>query len=77
MKWTLISKWANDHGYKVDREKLAPKEYHYTWSKDTDGGEAFHVRDLAIAVFNHLTDGRWIEYQQNYTPPEQEIKYYV
>ena len=77
MKWSLISQWAKEHGYEVDREKLEPKKYRYTWSKDTDGGEAFHVRDLATAVFNHMTDGAWIEYQKNYVPPQKEITYYV
>ena len=77
MKYSEISKWAKTQGYKVDREKLAPKTYLYTWEKDGDSGEEHHVSDLATAIFNHMTDNRWLEYQQNYVPPQKEVKYYA
>lgn len=73
MKWTEISKWAKSRGYKVDREKLAPKTYLYKWSKDGVSGEEHHLFDLAKAIFNHLSEGIWIEYQNNYVRPIKEF----
>lgn len=73
MKWSEVSKWAKSHGYKVGREKLAPKTYLYTWSKDDAGGTENHVTDLATSIFNHLSKGVWIEYQKNYVRPIKEF----
>ena len=77
MKYSEISKWAKDQGYTVDREKLAPKTYLYTWEKDGDSGEEHHVFDLAKAIFNHLSDYKHVTYQENYVKPEKEVRYHV
>jgi hypothetical protein len=74
MKWTEISKWAKSLDYKVSREKIEPKVYKYTWSKDTSGGEEDHVRDLAVTIFNHHTNNRWVDHQNNYVAPIKEFK---
>ena len=74
MKWTEIQRWAKDKGYNVDREKLAPKKYLYTWSKDDCSGTEHHVSDLATSIFNHLTDNKWLDYQKAYTTPEPDYE---
>ncbi len=74
MKWTEISKWAKSLDYKVDREKIAPKQYKYTWSKGEDSGEEDHVYTTAKAIFNHHTNNRWVDHQNNYVAPIKEFK---
>lgn len=74
MKWTEIKKWASNQGYTVDREKTAPRTYLYTWSKDDSSGTEHHVSDLAKSIFNHLTDNKWIGYQEAYTTPEPDFE---
>jgi len=74
MKWTEISKWAKGWGYKVDREKLAPKTYLYKWSKDDSSGEEHHVSTLATSIFNHMTNNKWLEYQRTYVKPIKEFR---
>jgi len=69
MKWTEISKWAKSLDYKVDREKLAPREYKYFWSKGDSDGVEYHVYDTAKVIFNHHTNNRWVEHQNNYVRP--------
>lgn len=76
MKHTMIQKWAKDHGYKVDRTKT-DDGYLYTWESvdSAAAGTATSVFDTAKAVFNHMTDGRWIAHQESYVPLEKEEKW--
>lgn len=74
MKWTEIQRWAKDQGYTVGREKVAPRQYLYSWSKDDVTGEECTVRSFAKAVFNHLSNNRWLEHQENYVAPIKEFK---
>lgn len=62
-----VKKWAKDKGYIVTKEKGEPVVY--TWYKADNSsikGSAPSVSKVATAVFNHMTDNKWIEYQRNY-----------
>lgn len=72
MKITEIKRWAKDWGYTIikdkgDEENGDPVQYY--WSKDDDPsvtGVAPSVSKVATAVYNHMTDNKWLEYQQQY-----------
>ena len=73
MKWSLIKSWAKDHGYTSFREKTDridnPNEYDYYWGKTDDPavtGCAISVSTLAIDIYNHMTDNRFVEHQERY-----------
>lgn len=70
-----IKKWAKDKGYAVVKDK---DDNRYYWSKlDSDdltaSGVAKSVSKLARAIFNHITDNKWIDHQQEYDK-NKEIK---
>lgn len=62
--WAEISKWAKSHGFKVNK-----KDGLFCWSKlesaDISGQES-SFDDMIKAVFNTITDGKWIEHQKKY-----------
>lgn len=71
MLWKEIKSWAKDKGYKVDRKKIegSDNSYHYTWVKiddDTISGSSTSVSKLAFALYNHITDNMYLEYQEQY-----------
>ncbi len=79
MNWTNIKRWAKDQGYTCVREKTTnsanPNQYDYYWAANDDvavTGLAFSISSLAKDVFNHMTDNRHLEHQENYEP---EIKH--
>lgn len=68
MLWKEIKTWAKNKGYTVVKDKDDGKYY---WTKlDSDdpniGGVTTSVSKLATAIFNHLTDNKWIEHQTQY-----------
>jgi len=73
MKWSLIKSWAKDHGYTSFREKTDridnPNEYDYYWGKTDDPavtGCAISVSKLAMDIYNHMTDNKFVEHQERY-----------
>jgi hypothetical protein len=66
MKWSEIKKWAASYGYSTLKEKGTEN---YLWTKDDDPtvtGIANGVRDLSTQIYNHITDNKWVEYQEEY-----------
>jgi hypothetical protein len=64
MIWGEISKWANSKGYKITR-----KDGCFHWCKLNDSnssGIEKTLDEVATAIFNSLSDNKWIEYQKNY-----------
>jgi hypothetical protein len=62
--WGEVSKWAKSHGYKISR-----KDGLFLWHnvENTDiCGEESSLGKLVTAVFNQITDHKWVEYQVNY-----------
>jgi len=73
MKWSFIKSWAKEHGYTSFREKTDrvdnPNEYDYYWGRDDDPsvtGCAISVSKLAWDIYNHMTDNKFVEYQERY-----------
>lgn len=63
-----IKKWAKDKGYTVVKDKDDGKYY---WAKldsndPNSSGVAKSVSKLARAIFNHITDNKWVDHQQQY-----------
>jgi len=64
MLWKEVKRWAKDHGYESSK-----KEDSYSWHKLSDNtiyGEAASVSKLAKAIYNNMTNDKWIEHQNNY-----------
>lgn len=68
MLWKEIKSWAKSKGYETLKDK---DDNQYCWAKlDSDdpnaSGVAPSVSKLARAIFNHITDNKWSDYQQEY-----------
>jgi hypothetical protein len=68
MLWKEIKSWAKSKGYETIKDK---EDNQYYWAKlDSDdpsaSGVAKSVSKLATAIYNHMTDNKWVEYQKNY-----------
>jgi hypothetical protein len=76
MQISEIKKWAKSKGYDVIKEKDdSINGASYYWMKSDDhniSGVALSVSKLATAIFNSMTDNKWVEYQKEY----QENKTY-
>lgn len=69
MLFKEIKTWGNKLGYKVVKENKDPIEYSWTKLGSDDpnaSGVAPSVSKLARAIFNHITDNKWSDYQQEY-----------
>lgn len=74
MLWKEIKSWAKSHGYETIKNK---EDNEYYWKKiDSesldDGGVAKSVSKLATAIYNHMTDNKWVEHQQKYIKENYE-----
>lgn len=80
-KISEIKRWAKDWGYTIIKEKDdSINGASYYWSKDDDPavtGVALSVSKVAIAVFNHLSDNKWLEHQEEYKKNQEETKFSV
>ena len=68
MLWKEIKSWAKSKGYETLKDK---DDNQYYWAKlDSDdpnaSGVAPSASKLARAIFNHITDNKWSDYQQEY-----------
>jgi len=78
-----VKRWAKSNGYTIikdkgNEEKNEPVQYY--WSKDDDvnvTGVAPSVSKLATAIFNHMTDNKWVEYQKEYAENKQIKKFQI
>lgn len=64
MLWKEVKSWAKKHGYESSKG-----EDSYSWSKisePTVNGQAKSVSKLAIAIYNDITDNKWIEHQSKH-----------
>lgn len=64
MLWKEVKSWAKKHGYESSKN-----EDSYSWSKISDSkvcGEAKSVSKLARAIYNDITDNKWVDHQDNY-----------
>lgn len=63
-----VKKWAKGLGYHAVKDKDDGKYY---WSKSDSNtvdssGVAPSVSKLAKAIFNHITDNKWVDHQKEY-----------
>ena len=73
-----IKKWAKEKGYEVIKDK---EDGLYYWAKLDAGpdasGVAKSVSKVATAIFNHLTDNKWVDHQVKFQEEKAEIKFTV
>lgn len=74
MLWKEIKSWAKSKGYETIKDKDDNKYY---WAKlDSNDPNASGVTEsvskLATAIFNHITDNKWLEHQTKY---KENIEY--
>ena len=76
MLWSEVKRWAKDKGYDIVKEKDdSINGATYYWMKSDDhntSGVAASVSKVATAIFNSMTDNKWVEYQKE----RQENKQY-
>ena len=69
-KITEIKSWAKTCGYSIIKEKDGSLNgASYYWCKNDDPnatGVALSVSKVATAIYNHMTDNKWIEHQKQY-----------
>jgi len=75
-KITEIKSWAKRWGYSIIKEKDdSINGASYYWCKDDDPtvtGVALSVSKVAIAIFNHKTNNKWIDHQTQYEENKTE-----
>ena len=69
-KFAEVKKWAKEQGFQVVKEKDdSVNGASYYWMKIDDtavSGVSLSVSKLATAIFNNLTDNKWVEHQEQY-----------
>lgn len=68
MLWKEVKSWAKNQGYETIKDK---DDGQYYWAKlDSNepaaSGVAKSVSQLATAIYNHMTDNKWVEHQKTY-----------
>lgn len=68
MVWTEIKKWAKGLGYDTIKDKDDGKYYWKQSSSDSidNCGVATSVSKLAKAIYNHYTNNRWLDHQNEF-----------
>lgn len=79
MLWKEIKSWAKDHGYSTIKDK---DDGQYYWAKlDSNNpnasGVAKSVSKLAKAIYNHMTDDKWLDHQKSFEESKVETKFSV
>ena len=70
MLWSEVKRWAKDRGYDIVKEKDdSINGATYYWMKSDDhavSGVAQSVSKVATAIYNHITDNKWVEHQKQF-----------
>lgn len=71
MIWKEVKTWAIKNGYSVNREKIDQNQnkYNYFWEEKynpNNKGQADSVLNLAIQIYNSITDYKHVAYQEEY-----------
>ena len=78
-KITEVKKWAKEKGYSVLKEKDDTiNGASYYWMKDCNpevSGVELSVSKLATAIFNDLSDNKWIEHQKTFQENKEDAKF--
>lgn len=76
MLWSEIRKWAKDHGYETLKEKEGETTTYY-WAKldvPDASGVATSVSRLAFAIYNHMTDNKWLDHQTKFKNNQTDVQ---
>lgn len=75
MQISEIKKWAKTQGYEVVKDKADGLYYWAKLNNDNvdSSGVAKSVSKLARAIFNHITENKWLDHQTEYDN-NKEIK---
>jgi hypothetical protein len=69
-KITEIKSWAKAWGYTIIKEKDdSINGASYYWSKNDDtsvSGVSLSVSKVATAIFNHMSNNKWLDHQKEY-----------
>lgn len=80
-KITEIKSWAKKWGYTIVKEKDdSVNGASYYWAKDDDPnatGVALSVSKVATAIFNHITENKWLEHQKQFQENKEDAKFSV
>ena len=69
-----IKKWAKTQGYEVIKDK---EDGLYYWAKLDASGVAKSVSKVATAIFNHMTEDKWVEHQAKFKQEQADVKFAV
>ncbi len=65
-----VKSWAKRWGYSIIKEKDdSINGASYYWCKDSDTnatGVALSVSKVAMAIYNHMTENKWVDHQKQY-----------
>jgi hypothetical protein len=78
-KITEIKSWAKRWGYSIIKEKDdSINGASYYWSKDDDinaTGVALSVSKVALAIYNHMTNDKYVEHQKQHKENQEDAKF--
>lgn len=77
MLWKEVKSWAKSRGYETLKDK---EDNQYYWAKLDDpdaSGVAKSVSKLALAIYNHMTDNKWLDHQKQFLDKKEEAKFTV
>jgi hypothetical protein len=66
MLWKEVKSWAKSKGYETLKDK---DDNQYYWAKldePESSGVTKSVSKLAAAIYNHMTDNKFLEHQNEY-----------
>lgn len=74
MQITEIKSWAKTLGYTIIKEKDdSINGASYYWAKNDDPsatGVSLSLSKVARDIYNHMTDNKWLDHQNNYVPEQ-------
>ena len=78
-KITEVKSWAKTWGYSIIKDKDdSINGASYYWSKNDDPsvtGVALSVSKVATAIFNHITDNKFVDHQITYLEKQEDAKF--
>lgn len=75
-----IKKWAKGRGYTIIKEKGSddedkPTQYYWCYDNDVNvTGVAPSVSKVAKAIYNHITENKWVEHQEQFQEKKEITK---
>jgi hypothetical protein len=77
-KITEVKSWAKTWGYSIIKEKDdSINGASYYWCKNDDPnatGVALSVSKVTIAIYNHMTNDKYVDHQKRYLEKQEDVK---